>query len=209
MRAAIRRSPAARLASRRGAAFVEEAGWEIPASYGDDAAERAAVRDRVAIADVSARAKVDVRGRLPEALPLPAGRRHRADLAGVGHRVRRAGRRKPRCSERSNPSIGQSAMVTDATHLFAGFALAGPELPAVLERVTSWDPATLAPGEATGAPIVEVRALMIRRDLSAARPGGLRRDGVRPIRVRVALDVVAGLGGAPVGWQALRAEGWR
>ena len=72
MRAAIRRSPAARLSARRGAVFVEEAGWEIPASYGDDAAERDAIRDRVAIADVTARAKVDVRGRLPEALPLPA-----------------------------------------------------------------------------------------------------------------------------------------
>ena len=72
VRTAIRRSPAARLSSRRGAVFVEEAGWEIPASYGDDEAERAAIRDRVAIADVTARAKVDVRGRIPEALPSPA-----------------------------------------------------------------------------------------------------------------------------------------
>ena len=72
---AIRRSPAARLSSRRGAIFVEEAGWEIPASYGDDAEERAAIRDRVAIADITARAKVDVRGRIPETLAIPG--RHR------------------------------------------------------------------------------------------------------------------------------------
>nr|MBA3363972.1 glycine cleavage system protein T [Actinomycetota bacterium] len=44
MRTAIRRSPAARLSARLGAVFVEESGWEIPASYGDDAAERAAIR---------------------------------------------------------------------------------------------------------------------------------------------------------------------
>ena len=72
VRAAIRRSPAARLSSHRGAVFAEEAGWEIPASYGDDEAERGAIRDRVAIADVTARAKVDVRGRIPDALPTPA-----------------------------------------------------------------------------------------------------------------------------------------
>jgi len=69
---AIRRSPAARLSSRRGAVFVEEAGWEIPASYGNDEGERAAIRDRVAITDVTARAKVDIRGRLPGSLPSPA-----------------------------------------------------------------------------------------------------------------------------------------
>ena len=37
-------------------------------------------------------------------------------------------------------------MVTDVTHLFAGFALAGPRLPDVLARPTSWDPASLARG---------------------------------------------------------------
>ena len=56
-------------------------------------------------------------------------------------------------------------MVTDATHLFVGFALAGPELPEVLARLTSWDPASLAEGEATGAPIGDVRAVVVRRDL--------------------------------------------
>ena len=206
MRTAIRRSPAARLSSRRGAVFVEEAGWEIPASYGDDAAERGVIRDRVAIADVSARAKVDLRGRLPAVLPLPAATviaRISAEwavvLGGPDAETRLIGAIEP---------VGPGAMVTDVTHLFAGFAVVGPGLPGVLERTTAWDHTTLAPGEATGAPIAEVRALMVRRDLS-----------VPVLEVYVATEfaryvwealwgVVSGLGGAPVGWQALRAEGW-
>jgi glycine cleavage system aminomethyltransferase T len=207
VRTEIRRSPAARLASRSGAVFVEEAGWEIPASYGDDAAERAAIRDRVAIADVTARAKVDLRGRLPEALPLPSAtvvaRISKEWALVLGEPDAEAA-----VVRAIEPAIGLGAMVTDVTHLFAGFALAGPELPSVLERTTSWDPSTLAPGEATGAPIVDVRALIVRRDLP-----------VPVLEVYVATEyaryvseslsgVVAGLGGAPVGWQALRAEGW-
>ena len=186
--------------------FVEEAGWEIPASYGDDAAERAAIRDRVAIADITARAKVDVRGAHPGGASPRRRRRRRADLTGVGRGVRGAGR-GGRLIRALEPRRGPRTMVTDVTHLFAGFALAGPGAAAVLERTTSWDPSTLAPGEATGAPIAEVRALMVRRDLA-----------VPVLEVYVATEfaryvwetlssVVAGLGGAPVGWQALRSGG--
>jgi len=207
MRSAIRRSPAARLSALRGAVFVEEDGWEIPASYGDDAAERAAIRDRVAIADVTARAKVDVRGRLPQALPLPAATVI-ARISAEWIVVFGGPDAETRLLGAIEPVAGPGAMVTDVTHLFAGFALAGPELPAVLERTTSWDPTTLGPGEATGAPIAEVRALIVRRDLE-----------VPVLEVYVATEfagyvwetlsgVVAGLGGAPVGWQALRVEGW-
>jgi glycine cleavage system aminomethyltransferase T len=207
MRSAIRRSPAARLSALRGAVFVEEAGWEIPASYGDDAAERAAIRDRVAIADVTARAKVDVRGRLPQAFPLPAATLV-ARISTEWAMVFGGPDAETRLLGAIEPVAGPGAMVTDVTHLFAGFALAGPELLAVLERTTSWDPTTLAPGEATGAPIAEVRALMVRRDLD-----------VPVLEVYVATEfaryvwetlsgVVTGLGGAPVGWQALRVEGW-
>jgi glycine cleavage system aminomethyltransferase T len=188
--------------------FTEEAGWEIPASYGDDEAERGAIRDRVAIADVTARAKVDLRGRIPDALPTPADTvlaRISAEWAVMLGGPDTEGR----LMRAIEPLAGSGTMVTDVTHLFAGFALAGPDLADLLERTSSWDAATLAPGEAAGAPIVEVRALMVRRDLP-----------VPVLEVYVATEfaryvwealsgVVAGLGGGPVGWQALRAEGWR
>jgi glycine cleavage system aminomethyltransferase T len=187
--------------------FVEEAGWEIPASFGDDSAERGVIRDRVAIADVTARAKVDLRGDIPAELPLPAAT-FVARISREWAVVLGGPDAEARLMRAIEPLVGPDSMVTDVTHLFAGFALAGPDLPGVLERITSWDPATLAPGEGTGASIAEVRALMVRRDLS-----------VPVLEVYVATEfaryvwealsgVVAGLGGASVGWQALRAEGW-
>ena len=208
MRAAVRRSPAASLSSRQGAVFVEEAGWEIPASYGDDEAERAAIRDRVAIADITARAKVDARGELPETVPVPGdaiSARISRDWAVVLGAPDTAGA----LLRGLEPVEGPRTMLTDVTHLFAGVALVGPSLPELVERATSWDLSTLAPGEATGAPIVEVRGIMVRRDLA-----------LPILEVYVATEfgryawealsaMVAGLGGAPVGWQALRAEGWR
>ena len=208
MSTAIRRSPAARLSSRRGAVFVEEAGWEIPASYGDDAGERAAIRDRVAIADITARAKVDVRGRLPETLPSPAD----TVLARISAEwvvLLGAPNAEGRLIRAVEPVAGAGAMVTDVTHLFAGVALAGPAIPELVERATSWDLSTLPPGAATGAPIAEVRALLVRRDLP-----------VPVLEVFVAMEfgryaweelssIVTSLGGRPAGWQALRAEGWR
>lgn len=208
MSTAIRRSPAAQLSRRRGAVFVEEAGWEIPASYGNDAEERAAIRDRVAIADITARAKVDIRGRIPETLPTTAD----TVLARISAEwvvLLGAPDAEGRLIRAIEPVAGAHAMVTDVTHLFAGVALAGPTLPELVERATSWDLSTLPPGAATGAPIAEVRALLVRRDLPFP-----------VLEVYVAMEfgryvwetlsgIVSSLGGAPAGWQALRAEGWR
>ena len=105
-------------------------------------------------------------------------------------------------------SAGPSAMVTDATHLFAGYALCGPLLPDLLARTSGWNPDTLAPGDATGAPIADVRAIVVRRPLEA---------GMIEVYVATELaryvweslhEVAASLGGRAVGWSALRAEGW-
>ena len=208
MSTAIRRSPAARLSSRAGAVFVEEAGWEIPASYGNDAGERAAIRDRVAITDITARAKVDIRGRIPETLPSPAD----TVLARISAEwvvLLGAPDAERRLIGAIESVVTPGAMVTDVTHLFAGVALAGPALPELVERATSWDLSTLLAGAATGAPIAEVRALLVRRELPFP-----------VLEVFVAMEfgryvwetlsgIVSGLGGGPAGWQALRAEGWR
>jgi len=208
VRAPIRRSPAARLSSRRGAVFIEEAGWEIPASYGDDAAERAAIRDDVAIADITARAKVDIRGDLPEELFAPAG----ANVARITREwavILGEPNTEADLLRALEPLAGPRTMVTDVTHLFAGIALIGPRLPEVIERATSWDLATLARGEAVGAPIAEVRALVVRRDIAAVVLEVYVATELARYVWEALSGVVAGLGGAPVGWQALRAEGWR
>lgn len=59
------RSPLHDVTARAGAAFTEEAGWTMPAHYGDPAAEYRAARAGVALFDLSHRGKVELTG--PEA----------------------------------------------------------------------------------------------------------------------------------------------
>ena len=105
-------------------------------------------------------------------------------------------------------AAGARTMVTDVTHLFAGYALCGPRLPELLARTSGWDPASLEPGDATGAPIADVRSIMVRRDLPVAVLEVYVATELARYVCETLAGVVSGLGGRPVGWQALRAEGW-
>jgi glycine cleavage system aminomethyltransferase T len=207
VRTAVRRSPAARMASARGAVFVEEAGWEIPMSHGDDGEEARIVREAVGVADITARAKADVRGRIDAALPAAAG----ALVARIseGWAVVLGG---PGEETRLVPALeaaaGSAAMVTDATHLFAGYALVGTRVPELLARATSWDPSTLHVGEVTGAPIVDVRTIVVRRDLSVPLLEVYCATEFGRYAWEALVGIADRLGGGPVGWQTLRARGW-
>lgn len=204
---AIRRSPVAHLSSEAGAVSVEEGGWEIAVSYGDEVSEREAMRSSVAIADITARAKVDVRGEFATVLPAAADALT-ARVADDWALVLGAPGEETRLLTALEAADGTTMMVTDATHLYAAFALVGPKLPELLERTTAWDAGGLAPGEAAGAPIVEIPSVVLRPDL----PMPLIEIYVASEFGRYAWEtlggVVSSLGGAPVGWQALRAEGW-
>ena len=58
----MRRTPNARIHEGLGATMALEGDWELPVSYGDEDAERSAIRDGLAIADITARGKIDARG---------------------------------------------------------------------------------------------------------------------------------------------------
>ncbi|TAL12960.1 MAG: aminomethyl transferase family protein, partial [Nitrospirae bacterium] len=47
---------------KRGATFMEQSGWDVPAHYGDAGAEHAAVRHGVGIMDLSQRGKIRITG---------------------------------------------------------------------------------------------------------------------------------------------------
>jgi glycine cleavage system aminomethyltransferase T len=204
----ILRSPLGAANAGLGADFVLEAGWELPRSYGDPEKERRLLTGSVSLADVTPRGKIDVRGPLQAA--LPAGRddlvaRIADDWALVLCPPGPVGERVASLQER----LGSAGMATDATHLYAGLALCGPGLPDLLARLTSWDPTTLAPGSAAGAPLAEVRAVVVRRQASFPLiEAYVPTESARYV-FEAALGVVARLGGGPVGWDALRAEGWR
>ena len=203
----IRRSPLSRMHADLGAVLEDEAGWELVASYGDVADERARVRDGIGLVDVTARGKVDVRGSLDGALSA-AGDVLSARIADDWALVLAEPGGEDVLVPKMASAAEQGAMVTDVTHLFVGFALAGPALGEVLARLTSWDPASLAAGEATGAPIADVRAVVARRDLEVPVLEAYVAAEFARYAWETVLDAVRRTGWGPVGWRALRAEGW-
>lgn len=203
----VRRSPLARSHADLGAVPDREAGWELVAHYGDAAGERTAIREGIGIADVTARGKIDVRGSLEGALSA-AGDVLIARVADDWALFLSDPGGEEVLVPKLGSAAGPGAMVTDATHLFVGFALAGPGLSEALARLTSWDPASLAAGEATGAPIGDVRAVLVRRELPYPVLEAYVATEFARYAWETVLDAVRRAGGAPVGWRALRAEGW-
>ncbi len=202
----IRRSPVSRIHADLGAVFEHEAGWELPSAYGSNGVERALLTTSVAVADITARAKIDVRGSIDTALGS-AGDAPVARIADDWALVLGEPGDEEVLLPKLEAGAGPGVMVTDATHAFAGFALAGPDLPDLLARTTSWDPSTLSTGDATGAPIADIGAVIVRREpsfLEVYVAVEFARYAWRTLH-----EAAAGLGGGAVGWNALRASGWR
>jgi glycine cleavage system aminomethyltransferase T len=202
------RSPLAAIHAQLGADVAVEAGAETVRSYGSVGAEKTVIAETVGLADVTVRSKVDVRGDVDRVVSLFSAdpvARIANDLALL---LSRPGSVADRVVSMQT-AVGDAAMVTDVTHLYAGFALCGPLLADAISRLSSWDPASLEPGTATGAPIADVRAIVVRPE----RPPDLLEVYVATELGRYVWgaihDVVERLGGEPVGWDALRAQGWR
>lgn len=203
----MRRPPAHRAHERLGASFETEEGWSIPVSYGDDEAERAAIRDVVAVVDVTPRGKIDLRGDIDSTL-AQVGDELTARIAPGWALILTPPGAEDIVRPKLESSAGPSAMVTDATHLFAGYALCGPLLPELLARASGWNPATLAPGAATGAPIADVRGVVVRRDLEVPVLEVYVATELARYVWETLHDVATSLGGCAAGWRALREEGW-
>jgi glycine cleavage system aminomethyltransferase T len=202
------RSPLASIHSGFGAIVMAEGGAELVGSYGDQDRERAVVSGGIGVADITVRAKIDVRGDVDPVLsevPADVVARIAEDWAVA---FSPPGPVTDRVAS-MQAAAGTSAMVTDVTHLYAGFALAGPGLSDALARLTAWDPSTLDAGQATGAPIVDVRAIVVRREASVPLLEVWVAMEFARYAWRSILDVVERQGGEPVGWEALRGQGWR
>jgi glycine cleavage system aminomethyltransferase T len=202
------RSPLAGALARLGAITDVEGAAEITRSFADPDGEHEAIASTLGLADVTVRAKIDLRGRVDDAyigLESDVWARMAADWAVVFAPPGPVDERVASMAERSGPST----MVTDATHLLAGLALAGPLVPEAVGRLSSWDPASLAAGSATGAPIADVRAIVVRRDTDAPLLEVYVAMESARYAWRSVLDVVTEIGGRAVGWDALRSHGWR
>jgi glycine cleavage system aminomethyltransferase T len=208
MTAPVRRSPVSRMHAALGASLEIEAGWEVPASYGDEATERSTLKETAVLVDVTPRGKVDLRGQIDGAVGA-AGATLCARVADDWALLLTGPGDEEPLLGIVEAASGPGAMVTDATHLYAGFVVGGPLLHEVLARVTSWDPSTLAPRTAAGAPIADVPAVMLDREASPSLMEIFVGSESARYVWEVLLDVVRNLGGLPAGWHALRAEGWR
>lgn len=191
-----------------GGDVVVEAGAELVWSYGDPEAERAVATGTVGVADITVRTKVDVRGDVDRVVSLFPGDVIARITAEWAVLLSPPGPVADRVAS-MQMAAGSTAMVTDVTHLYAGFALSGPLVPDVIARLSNWDPASLEPGAATGAPIADIRALVVRREESSPILEIYVATELARYAWRSILDVVGRLGGGPVGWDALRAQGWR
>lgn len=204
----VMRAPAHSMHASLGATFATEAGWEVPATYGEDDGERF---ETLAIADITARGKVDVRGDVAAILRGEFPGAQVARISDVWALVLTSpGGGEPLAAELEAKG-GSPTMVTDATHLYAGFALAGPRVPDLTAQLTAFDVSTVTAGQAVGATFAAVRSVMLRRGFEGGAavlevyvPSELGRFVWETIA-----DVAASLGGGPAGWDALRAWGWR
>jgi glycine cleavage system aminomethyltransferase T len=202
------RSPLASIHAAFGSDVTIEGGAEIVRSYGDPERERAALSDTIGLADITVMSKIDIRGDVNPALSaaLDDGvARIAKDWAVV---FAAPGPTADRVAA-MQVAVGTAAMVTDVTHLYAGFALGGHSVSDALARLTSWDPSGLDVDSATGAPIADVRAIVRRRAASVPVVEIWVAMEFARYAWRSVLEVVERLGGEPVGWDALRELGWR
>jgi heterotetrameric sarcosine oxidase gamma subunit len=204
----VRRTPAHRLHAALGARFDRRDGWEIAAAYGPIDVERAAIRDGLAIADVTPRGKLDLRGPVDEILSrlAPGPELQVARLSARSALILTGPGDAGPWLAAAEQAAGPSGMSTDVTSAYVGIAVLGPKAGELLARLTSMDVSTIGPGAAAGLQLARIPAILVRGEhaveLYAASEFG------RYLWQTVA-QTTARLDGRAVGWDALTAEGWR
>jgi heterotetrameric sarcosine oxidase gamma subunit len=163
------------------------------------------MKSTVAVVDITARGKIDIRGNVGASLSA-AGDSLVAHISPDWAMVLTEPGGEEVLTTKLAASADEHEMVTDATHAYAGYALVGPKLADLLSRTTAWDPATLEAGQATGAAIAEIRGVMLRRDDSTLEVYVSSEFG--RYAWETLLSVARGLDGGPAGWKALRQRGW-
>jgi len=204
---AVMRSPVHHHHVVRGGRFLREAGWDVLAGYGTVEAERELIRNGLVIADITPRGKADLRGSIDELrarVPLPAD----AVFARVSPSwalVLSPPGAVQTWIPAAEKAAGRSTMVTDATSVYAGFALLGRAVDDLLSRLTTYDPSALQPGAATGLQLAKIPAIVIRAERATEVYVGSEYG-------RYAWESLLTIGHPlnlqPVGLEALRAEGW-
>ncbi len=201
------RTPAHQLHATLGARFTRRAGWDVPTAYESIEVERAAIREGLAIADVTPRGKIDLRGRVDDMLKrLPTDPHVRvarlsAQWALLFTRPDAIGHWLPLAEQ----AAGSSGMATDATSIYSGIAILGPKTSEVLARLTAMDVSTVGKTGATGLRLAGIPAILVAGTQATEIYAGSEYGRYL---WRTVSQVATPLGGRVVGWDALTAEGW-
>ena len=207
----VMRSPIGAHHQQQGATLTIEDGWEVPRFYQDIERERAAIREGLAIADITARGKVDIRGdvdsalaSLPQAQAAALARVSRSwalvltPAAGLADGLRlMAG------------SASRDTMVTDATSIYAGVALLGPRVAELLSSLITADPSTLRPGYCIATQLLRLPAILFRRELPLMVVEAYLPSEYASYAWEAIFNAAHPLDAKAAGLDALRAEGWR
>ena len=208
---ALMRSSISAHHQRLGATLAIEDGWAFPRFYQDVERERAAIRDGLAIADISARGKIDIRGSVDGALAsLPQTRG--ATLARIGRNwalvfTRPAGLAGALTLMATTAS--SDSLLTDATSIYAGIALLGPRVPDLLSRLMTADPSSLLRGHCLATQLLRLPAVMVGRELPLTMVEAYVPSEFASYAWEAILSAAQPLAVELAGMDALRAEGWR
>src|SRR5262245_18368172 len=173
----LSRTPLYHWHSKRQARLVDLGGWQVPASFGGVDEEVDAARAAAGIADLSAFAKLALRG--PQVASL--AREGRADqVRGVStfwadapilacrltphHLLLLAGNTSLTSLEQRKRELTQSADIvsTDETSAYAGFGLVGSRIEELLRHVTAFDMDTLVDESCAETRVAGVHAVLVR-----------------------------------------------
>jgi len=220
-RVPVMRSAAHRLHAAMGGVFEARARWEVPALYGTEKDERAALDSGLGYADVSARGKVPLSGAVAPLLRSLAGATveplHSAPLqkGGLAARLARdwamalVGPSEEARVLKDLEGAAVDAMATDVTSAMSAFFIAGPRLAEFFARSLTMDPAELSAGRCAAAAWSRIPAVLMMRE----QAGPAVELYVSSDHGRYAWETICRLGdhlhGAPVGWRALETWGWK
>jgi sarcosine oxidase subunit alpha len=198
-RSPVARSPLHHWHAAHGAHFAERDGWQVVTHYLGAAAEAAAARSGLGLADVSAFAKVSLRGPgvpdlartlVPASAALkphgvgviPSGaalacRLTEGHLLLLGTTPDATDLRK----QRAWPGNGRTVAQIDVASAYAGFCVVGPRLEDLLRRLTHVDirPTSFPADWCAETALAGVEALLVRSG----------RPGLPSLRVYVAWDL--------------------
>lgn len=201
-----------------GAAFEKRGAWSVPALYGSVDQEIAALSAMLGFADISARGKLHLSGAVDDYIQNLTGealeplRTAPVVSGGMVARIARdwalallSPSAEGEVMRTLEQQQGEGAMATDVTGALCGFLVAGPRLEDLLARTVTIDLADLRSGRCATANWARIPATLVMKDL----PEPAVEIYVSTDHGRYAWDVLQRLAGAPVGWRALEAWGWK